>query len=143
AADILVQGTDIVEIAPSIDVAVDETVDGSGMLVMPGLIDAHSHVWETLLRGMGGGLWLDGYFKQILPRRRFYRSHDMYNAGFTAGLEMLAHGTTTILDYCHNIFRPGNAKAAIDGLADTGVRTLFGYNVRIYPGEEFKSREEK
>lgn len=141
--DILVEGTDIIEVAPSIDAPADETVDASGMIVIPGLIDAHSHIWETLLRGMGGGLWLDGYFKQILPRRRFYRHEDMYNAGFVAGHEMLTHGTTTILDYCHNLFRPGSAKAAIDGLADTGIRTLFGYNVRIYPGEEFKSREEK
>lgn len=143
AADILVEGTDIIEISPSITADADETIDASGMVVIPGLIDAHSHIWETLLRGMGGGLWLDGYFKHILPRRKFYRHEDMYNAGFAAGHEMLAHGTTTILDYCHNLFRRGSARAAIDGLADTGIRTLFGYNVRIYPGEEFKSREEK
>lgn len=142
-ADILVAGTDILQVGPDLAVEADEVVDASGLIALPGLIDAHNHVWETLLRGLGGSLWLERYFKDILPRRQHFRAEDLYTAGNTAGYEMLFHGTTTVMDFCHNLFRPGSAEASITGLADTGVRSVFAYNIRAYPGDEFRSREHK
>lgn len=141
-ADILVVGNEIAQIAPSIEADADETIDAAGKIAIPGLIDSHNHLWETPLRGLAS-LWNPSYHAQVLPRRWFYRPEDMYNAGHAAGFEALSYGTTTIVDYCHNIGKPGQAAAAIDGLSSTGIRSAFAFSLRIYPGEDFKSRPEK
>ena len=51
-ADALVEGTRIAAVGQ--DLAVDDTevIDATGMIVMPGLINAHQHAWLGLLRGL-------------------------------------------------------------------------------------------
>ena len=88
--DILVSGNTIEKVAPSIAAQADETIDASRLIVMPGLIDAHNHVWETVLRGMGGSLWSPGYYREVLPRRWHFRAEDLYNSGFAAGYELIS-----------------------------------------------------
>jgi 5-methylthioadenosine/S-adenosylhomocysteine deaminase len=39
-----------------------ETIDGSGMIVMPGLVETHWHMWNTLFRSFAGDKPEDGYF---------------------------------------------------------------------------------
>ena len=57
-ADILVTGDTITEIAPQIAADDAERVDGSGCIVIPGLINAHMHTWQTALRGLAAN-WTD------------------------------------------------------------------------------------
>jgi len=77
----------------------DEEIDGKGQVLMPGLINAHSHVPMTLLRGYGGGCdlqtWLSDY---IFPAEDKLDARAV-QAGTALGLaEMIASGTTTIAD---------------------------------------------
>ena len=51
-ADILIEGSRIKEIAKHINVQADNTINGSGYIVIPGLINAHMHTWQTALRGV-------------------------------------------------------------------------------------------
>ena len=46
-ADILIEGSRIKEIAKHINVQADNTINGSGYIVIPGLINAHMHTWQT------------------------------------------------------------------------------------------------
>jgi cytosine/adenosine deaminase-related metal-dependent hydrolase len=51
----------------------------------------------------------------------------MYAGNYVGGLDVLSSGTTTLVDYCHNIVTPDHAYAALQGLRDAGVRALFGF----------------
>ena len=50
AGDVLLEGSKIAEVAPSIQAPDAAVIDASGHIVMPGFIDAHSHQFETALR---------------------------------------------------------------------------------------------
>ena len=51
--DILIEGSKIAEIAPSITAGDAEIVDATNMIAVPGFIDSHRHTWESLLRATG------------------------------------------------------------------------------------------
>ena len=77
----------------------DEEIDGGGNVLMPGLVNAHTHVPMTLLRGYGDGHdlqdWLNNY---IFPKEALLDARAV-RAGTALGLaEMIASGTTTIAD---------------------------------------------
>ncbi len=85
----------------------DEVIDGTGRVLMPGLINAHTHVPMTLLRGYGGGhdlhTWLNDY---IFPAEDKLDLRAV-RAGTALGLaELIAAGVTTIADmymFCDGI----------------------------------------
>src|SRR6187455_1493341 len=64
-ADILVTDARISEIAPSLQVADAEVVDASGCIVIPGLVNAHMHTWQTALRGVAANWTLLEYFQKM------------------------------------------------------------------------------
>ena len=49
-ADLLVQGERIAAIAPALQADDAQVVDASGLIVIPGLVNAHMHTWQTALR---------------------------------------------------------------------------------------------
>ena len=53
-SDVLVQGERIAEVGPNLSVPDATTeIDASGGIVMPGMIDTHRHLWQTVMRGYG------------------------------------------------------------------------------------------
>jgi cytosine/adenosine deaminase-related metal-dependent hydrolase len=130
SADILIEDGAIVGVGPSLDGSGAETIDGeiidgAGMIALPGIIDAHTCLWQTILRGAVPDLWPGAYYSELLPLRRKFSVQDNYNAAWVGGHEMLSYGTTTVVDYCHNISTPGYADASIEALRAVGVRHLF------------------
>src|SRR5438309_2512180 len=65
AGDILIVDDKIAEVRPGIRADVDETIDATGMIVMPGLINAHLHTWQTGLRSIGGG-WSGSDYHRLM-----------------------------------------------------------------------------
>ena len=65
-ADILIEGSEIKEIATHINVQADQTIEGKGYIVIPGLINAHMHTWQTALRGVAANWTLLEYFQKML-----------------------------------------------------------------------------
>ena len=63
--DILVEGDRIVAIAPWMQVDDAEVVDASGCIVIPGLVNAHMHTWQTALRGVAANWTLLEYFQKM------------------------------------------------------------------------------
>ena len=51
--DLLIEGAHIVEVGPSIEASGADVVDASDMVIMPGLVDTHRHVWQSVIRGIG------------------------------------------------------------------------------------------
>ena len=126
--DVLVADDRIAEVGPRVDAAADRTIDGTGTIVLPGLINAHIHTWETALRGIGGDWAGSDYFNffhaTLAP---LYTPQDTFIGTLVGALAQIDGGVTTILDWCHNNKTPEHTDAAVDGLFESGIRAVFGH----------------
>src|SRR5438094_5683064 len=138
SADILIEDGAIKTVAPSLQAPADaERIDGAGMIALPGIIDAHTCLWQAVLRGYVPDLWPGAYYAKLLPLRQHFSATDNYNAAYVGAFEMLSYGTTTVVDYCHNIRSPDFAPASIEALKTAGIRHLFTYSFMTAKPDEF------
>ena len=125
--DVLIDNGRIVAIAPRLD-APDggETIDAAGMIVMPGLINGHLHTWQSALRGIAAD-WTVAQYMQAMHRglATLYRPEDIHIANLMGALNQINNGATTLVDWCHNNPTPEHTDAAIEGLAESGIRAVF------------------
>ncbi len=105
-----------------------EVIEAAGSIVMPGLVNAHLHTWQTPLRGIGGD-WAGRDYDDVLHARLApqYRPEDLYTATLFGALCQLDGGVTTLFDWCHNNPTPAHSDAAVDALLASGVRAVFGH----------------
>src|SRR5215216_281567 len=116
----------------------EETIDCNGKVLMPGLINAHTHVPMTLLRGLADDLrldvWLMGY---MMPVEREFVSPTFVRLGtLLACAEQIRSGVTTFNDMYY--FEESVAQAA----ADAGVRAVCGQTVMKFPTPDAASYED-
>jgi cytosine/adenosine deaminase-related metal-dependent hydrolase len=108
-----------------------EIIDGRNSIVLPGFIDTHWHLWNSLFRGLvflyGPDL---GYFPMKLRLGRHYTPTDMYRAVQLGLAEALNSGITTVHNWAHNIVAPEHADANILAHLDAGLRGRFSYGYR-------------
>lgn len=128
--DVLVQGDQIVDVAPNLNLpGPGQVVDAEGMVVAPGLVDNHRHLWATLLRGYSADHSFGDYFGQVLltvsPR---LTPDDVYLGCLLGAYEALNTGVTTVLDWNHGTNTRDHALAAVTALRDSGIRAVFGYS---------------
>src|SRR5215470_4932781 len=138
AADILIEDGAIKAVGPSLRAPADaEPIDGAGTIALPGIIDAHTCLWQTVLRGYVPDLWPGAYYSALLPLRQHFTAEDNFNAAYVGAFEMLSYGTTTVVDYCHNIRSPDFAPASLEALKTAGIRHLFTYSFMGAKPDEF------
>lgn len=125
--DVLVEGSRIADVRSSIEVAADvEIIDGTGRIVIPGLINAHMHTWQTGLRGFAANWTLLEYFRRMhAGLATVFRPDDIYIATLVGALNQINHGVTTLVDWCHNNPTPDHTDAAVRGLVESGIRAAF------------------
>lgn len=127
-ADVLIADSRIVAVEPDIKAACDEIIDASSMIVAPGFVDTHRHVWQTQLRTIAADWSLFDY--GVNMRRTastFYTADDAYLGNYVGALEALDAGITTLVDHCHILNTPEHAIGAAQGLKDAGIRGIFCY----------------
>ncbi len=125
-ADLLVTGDTITEIAPTIHADDAQVVDATGCIVIPGLVNAHMHTWQTALRGLAANWTLLEYFKNMhAGLATVFEPQDLHIATLVGALNQLNCGTTTLGDWCHNNKTPAHNDAAITGLLESGIRAAF------------------
>lgn len=130
SGDVLVEGNRIVDVRPSIDLgsgaAETEIVDGAGRIVIPGLINAHMHTWQTGLRGYAANWTLLEYFRRMhAGLATVFQPDDIHIATLVGALNQINGGTTTLVDWCHNNPTPDHTDAAVRGLIESGIRAAF------------------
>ncbi|WP_411348300.1 amidohydrolase family protein [Paenibacillus sp. WLX2291] len=143
-ADVVIRGNRIEQIAPDIQLHAGgyEIIDASGMIILPGLVDTHRHVWESLVRTAGTNWSLPVYLQNL-----YYgglgsklRPQDSYIANLLGSLEALHSGVTTLLDWSMP-YSPEHTDALIRGLQESGIRAVFAVGVN---GEtEYWNRDSK
>lgn len=124
--DLLVTGDTITAIAPGLQADEAEVVDATGCIVIPGLVNAHMHTWQTALRGLAANWTLLEYFQKMhAGLATVFEPDDLYIATLVGALNQLNCGTTTLADWCHNNRTPAHNDAAISGLLESGIRAAF------------------
>ena len=125
-ADILVTGDTLTAIGPSLSVDDAKVVDATGCIVIPGLINAHMHTWQTALRGVAANWTLLQYFQNMhAGLATAFTPDDLHIATLVGALNQLNCGTTTLVDWCHNNPTPAHNDAAITALLESGIRAAF------------------
>jgi 5-methylthioadenosine/S-adenosylhomocysteine deaminase len=100
----------------------DETLDAGGCLVVPGLVNAHTHVSMTLLRGYADDKPLDAWLREdIWPVEAALEPADVAAGARLAAAEMIRSGTTAFADMYFMM------DAVADVVADTGLRARLGH----------------
>ncbi|HYN69891.1 MAG TPA: amidohydrolase family protein, partial [Candidatus Eisenbacteria bacterium] len=127
-ADILVDGDTIKEVRPDISADGAEVMDATGDIVIPGFIDTHRHTWETSIRTSAPDYTLGAYFGAILDKfAPNYRPDDVYAANQWGAIECINAGITTLVDWSHIMNTADHADAAVKGLQDSGIRSVFAF----------------
>lgn len=127
-ADILIEGDKIVEVRPGISADGAEVIDATGDIVIPGFVDTHRHTWETSIRTSAPDYTLGAYFSAILDKfAPNYRPEDVHAANLWGALECINAGITTLVDWSHIMNTAAHADAAINGLQESGIRSVFAF----------------
>lgn len=120
--DILILNNRINKISQNIDYKADKEIDGENKVVIPGLINMHTHAAMTLMRGIGEDMslmeWLEN---SIWPVERKLDNEMIYWGTKLACLEMIKSGTTTFNDQYWRI--PYSVKA----IEEMGLRSVQSY----------------
>ena len=141
-ASVAIDGTTIVAVGPAADIAARfkaaEQIDAAGSIVIPGLINTHTHAPMVLYRGLADDLrlqeWLEKY---IFPAEAKTVSREMVRAGTRlAALEMIQSGTTVYADmYYFEEEIARTTKAA-------GMRGVLGQTIIQFPVPDAKTPQE-
>jgi 5-methylthioadenosine/S-adenosylhomocysteine deaminase len=127
-ADVLIEDDRIAAVGPNLSADGARVIDASGDIVIPGFIDTHRHTWETSIRTCAPDYTLIDYFGAILDKfAPVYRPDDVIAANRWGGLECANAGITTLVDWSHIMNTPDHADAAIEGLRDAGIRSVFAF----------------
>ena len=129
--DVLVQDGKIIGVGPSLDASAAEVIDAAGMIVLPGFVDTHRHIWEGVLRNIGTDVPLEGrtsYISFVLHKLApAFRPEDAYAGNLVSALGALDAGITTLLDWSHIQGSPAHTDAVVQALRDSGMRAVFAY----------------
>ena len=117
-ADVLIDDGVIVEVGTGLRARDAQVVDAVDTIVMPGFIDTHRHVSESLLRGLGD---LPG---PSVPTILHYSPEDVYAAALVGLLGAVEAGITTVVDWCE-LPVGEHTEAALQAHADSGLRTVL------------------
>jgi 5-methylthioadenosine/S-adenosylhomocysteine deaminase len=124
--DVLVDGDRIAAVGVDLPADGADVIDAAGSIVMPGLVDAHHHMWLGVMRRMMPDV--DDLFAYIdvvaETLGAHYRPRDMYLSTKLTSVASLDAGITTIIDACHSSRSPEHTDAALDALDDSGIRAL-------------------
>lgn len=124
--DLLIENGRIAAVAPQLQADDAEIVDATDMIVLPGLVNAHVHTWQSALRGIAGD-WTVGKYMQAMHGglAGYFEPDDVYIANLMGAINSLNCGTTTLVDWCHCNRSPEITDAAVQGLTESGARALF------------------
>ncbi|MGM0875372.1 MAG: 5'-deoxyadenosine deaminase [Bacillota bacterium] len=122
--DLLIENDRIVEISKKIEgVLPDKIIDATGKTVIPGLIQSHIHLCQTLFRGQGDDLeLLDWLSKKIWPLEAAHDEESIYYSAMLGIGELIQSGTTSIID----METVRHTEYAFQAISESGIRALAG-----------------
>ena len=133
--DVAIRDGRIVDVGPALHLEGAEEVDASQMMVIPGLVESHFHMWSCL----GRNFISEGYeyFPAKWATSAVYEPDDFYNSVLLGLVEAANAGITTVHNWSHNTRTPEHADAELSAHRDGLVRARYAYGHRdMLPEDE-------
>jgi 5-methylthioadenosine/S-adenosylhomocysteine deaminase len=114
-----------------------EVVDCTGRIVLPGMVNTHTHLFQTLLKGLGDDMVLKKWFTCMTgPSAVHLTAQDAHAAALHGCTESIRSGVTTVVDFMYVHPQPGMIKSVVEAFDATGMR---GFVCRgfISTGEQY------
>lgn len=114
-----------------------EEVDCSDTVIMPGFVNAHTHIPMTLMRGLNDDLRLDVWLGYLMPVERQFVTPEFVKLGArVACAEMIRSGVTTFADMFYF------EEAIAEQVAEIGLRALLGQTILVFPAPDAETFED-
>jgi 5-methylthioadenosine/S-adenosylhomocysteine deaminase len=124
--DVLIQGGRIAKVGQNLgdDLPASGTleIDASGMYVLPGFVQTHVHLCQTLFRGQAEGVELSRWLGRIWALESAHDAQSMYWSALLGCYEMLRSGTTCVLD----MGSVRHTDQVFKAVSDVGIRAFAG-----------------
>lgn len=136
ATDLLIENGKIAAIGKNLPAGDAEVIDAKGMILMPGMVDAHRHVWEGIHLGHVVKTEKGYGAKYQASKMKFmvaFQPEDLYLAQYVGGLTAISSGVTSVIDYAHIQHTPELADASAKGLKDSGVAGWYCWQISHTP----------
>lgn len=114
-----------------------DTIDARGKVVLPGFVNTHIHIFQSLLKGLGSDHELVEWLNlSALPYGLVATPRQQYLAAQLASMEAIRSGCTTLAEFFYTNHSPDLAPAVIEGMLSAGIRSVF---IRTFQdcGEEY------
>ncbi|MGI5507128.1 amidohydrolase family protein [Lentzea sp. CA-135723] len=124
-ADVLIDDGRIVAVGPDLPARGAQVVDATDMIVMPGFVNTHHHMWSAL----GRNFVADGfpYFAAKRATSTLYTDVDVYRSVLLGLAELANAGVTTVHNWSNNTRSPAHADAELRAHRDGFLRARFSY----------------
>lgn len=131
-ADVLIEGSKIVEVGRDLSSKDASEIEAGDMIVMPGFVDTHRHMWQGLMRNSGTSSLLKPPGSPNGSAANGYRPSDIFAGTYSSALGALDAGITTILNYSNIHMSAEHTQADLDAVKRSGLRIVFATS----PGED-------
>lgn len=133
---VLTEDNQVVDVGPAAEVerrlrsvptVTHRVIDASQCLILPGLVSSHTHLFQSLFRGLGDGLPMEDWCQAaVFPPSTVLGEEECYLGALLAIAEMIRSGTTCFAD---SHLQPVSKKQCFDGIAraviDSGMRAVL------------------
>lgn len=132
SGDLLIVDNKIAKIGSALEDQADVVIDAEGKLVLPGFVQTHIHLCQTLFRGRADDLELMDWLRlRIWPLEAAHDEESIYYSAMLGIGELIRSGTTTILD----METVHHTEAAFMAIEESGIRAISG-KVMMDHGDE-------
>ena len=125
--DVHIRNGEIIAVGKALQAPGATVLEGRRMIVLPGLVETHWHMWNTLLRNFAGEKPGQGYFPTAAMFGAVMTPDDMYHGARLSTAEALNSGLTTVHDFCHNLRSRAHADADLRAVRESGLRARWSY----------------
>jgi cytosine/adenosine deaminase-related metal-dependent hydrolase len=113
--------------APPAGTTATTMIDGTGKIIMPGFVSAHSHLWQSAFRGLGSNQNTGEWLRDLSINSAAATDDDVYWFTLHGALDHLLHGITSAFNFSYNV-RVGEYNGVqLRALLDSRMRFIHGF----------------